>query len=69
MQWTGPLYGVKKGAVLHYQGRQEKIPGVLENLKVQLGHPAIKSVCIMADKRVAHVERFAEGSDPADRDL
>lgn len=44
--------------------RTDKIRSdVIEKLKTQLNHSAIKSVCTMADKRVAHAERIAEGSD------
>ena len=38
-------------------------PSILTNLKAQLSCPAIESVCTMADKRIAHAERLAEGSD------
>jgi hypothetical protein len=37
-------------------------PKILADLKDSLRHPTIEKVCTMADKRVAHAERVAEGS-------
>lgn len=40
-------------------------PVIISNLKAQLNHPSIKKVCTMADKVVAHAERFAENGKSA----
>lgn len=40
-------------------------PHILSNLKKQLSHPAIEKVCTMADRVIAHAERFAEGGAEA----
>jgi hypothetical protein len=37
-------------------------PEILTDLKSRLRHPTLEKVCTMADKRVAHAERVAEGS-------
>ncbi|MBY0267513.1 MAG: hypothetical protein K2W84_13950 [Burkholderiales bacterium] len=38
---------------------------ILAALRDRLLHPAIEKVCAMADRRVAHAERIAEGSETA----
>ncbi|HMN15113.1 MAG TPA: hypothetical protein PKD55_22570 [Bellilinea sp.] len=45
--------------------REDKIqPSVLIAVKEGLSHPAIKRVCTLADRRVAHAERLSESSGP-----
>lgn len=40
-------------------------PYIIANLKSLLSQPAIEKVCAMADRVVAHAERFAEGGEAA----
>lgn len=45
--------------------RNDKIrPSVLAAVKKGLSHPALDRVCTLADRRIAHAERFSERSGP-----
>jgi hypothetical protein len=52
------------GASATMRKREDEIqPSVLTAVKEGLSHPAIKTVCTLADRRVAHAERLSESSD------
>ena len=45
--------------------REDKIPpSVLTAVKEGLSHPAIKKVCTLANRQIAHAQRFSESSNP-----
>ena len=53
------------GASATKRRREDEIhTSVLVAVKKRLSHPAIKKVCTLADRQVAHAERLSESSDP-----
>ncbi len=52
------------GATVGKRRREDRIQAsVLTAVKEELSHPAIKTVCTLADRRIAHAERLSESSD------
>jgi hypothetical protein len=44
--------------------REDKIqPSVLTAVKERLAHPAVKTVCTLADRRIAHADRLSKSAD------